>query len=40
MAVAGDVVGNFYRVDRIEEATVELTDSRDGRVVRLTFKKP
>jgi hypothetical protein len=40
LAVAGDVVGNFYRVNRIEEATVELTDSRDGRVVRLTFKKP
>ena len=40
LAVAGDVVGNFYRVDRIEEAAVELTDSRDGRAVRLTFKKP
>ena len=40
LAVAGDVVGNFYHVDRIDEAAVELTDSRDGRAVRLTFKKP
>ena len=40
LAVAGDVVGDFYRVDRIDEAAVELTDSRDGRAVRLTFKKP
>jgi hypothetical protein len=37
LAVAGDVVGDVYRVDRVDEGAVELTDSRDGRVVRLTF---
>ena len=40
LAMAGDMVGDIYRVDRIDEAAVELTDSRDGRVVRLTFATP
>ena len=40
LAVAGDIVGDVYRVDRVDEAAVELTDSRDGRVVRLTFAAP
>jgi len=40
LAMAGDMVGDTYRVDRIDEAAVELTDSRDGRVVRLTFATP
>ncbi len=40
LVVAGDIVGEVYRVGRIDETAVELTDSRDGRVVRLTFATP
>ena len=40
LAASGDVVGGVYRVDRIDETAVELTDTRDGRVVRLAFTTP
>ena len=40
LVVAGDIVGDIYRVGRIDETAVELTDSRDGRLVRLTFATP
>jgi hypothetical protein len=40
LAASGDVVGGVYRVDRIDETAVELTDTRDGLVVRLTFTTP
>lgn len=40
LAVTGDMVGEIYRVDRIDEAEVELTDSRDGRTIRLTLPRP
>ena len=40
LVVAGDIVGEIYRVGRIDDTAVELTDSRDGRLVRLTFAAP
>src|SRR5688572_2937962 len=40
LVVTGDIVGETYRVGRIDEAAVELTDSRDGSLMRLTFATP
>jgi hypothetical protein len=40
LAATGDVVGGVYRVGRIDDTAVELTDTRDGRVVRLSFTTP
>jgi hypothetical protein len=40
LAVVGDTVGAVYRVARIDEAAVELTDTRDGHAITLTLATP
>ncbi len=40
LAVVGETVDSIYRVERIDEAAVVLTDTRDGRAVTLTLATP
>jgi hypothetical protein len=37
---AGDMVEGVYRVDTVDENAVQITDTRDGRTVRVTFTTP
>jgi hypothetical protein len=40
LAKAGDMIEGVYRVDAVDETAVQITDTRDGRTVRLTFATP
>ena len=37
LARVGDIVAESYRIERVDEESVDVVDVRDGRVIRLTL---